>query len=229
MKQATTILAALAMGALNVLAGTPAPAPSGKGMPPPMPVEACPGGISYTNVELMYVYTDPDGGGDSGDGVNLRLSYALNQSLYIVADAAYNDYGGADSTQLALGIGGHISLTKNIDLAGDAGVVWVDQETSYAGLDDDDFGWYVRPHFRGKWGCLEAHLGALYVDVDGDSVRVQNDNTAFVSYSTYSWGIEQWSGFLDLYYHLNANWDIAGGVVIGEDFNAFRAGVRYRF
>jgi TonB dependent receptor len=219
------------MGAMNLLAGTPAPAPTGKGIVPPPPGDPCPGGISYTNLELMYVYTDPDGGGDNGDGVNLRLTYALNQNLYIVADAAYNEFEDTEQTHLALGIGGHISLTNNIDLAADAGVVWYDLSSDYNdefGLDDNDFGWYVRPHFRAKWGCLEAHLGAQYVDVDGDS-RTYQTGTAFVATNTVGWEINDWSAFLDLYYHLNANWDIAAGASLSYDFNAFRVGVRYRF
>ena len=236
MKQATTILASLVMGALTAAAGTPAPVSTGKssGKSQPLVVtDPCPGGISYSNIELLYQYTDPDGGGDNGDGVNLRLSYALNQNLYLVADAAYNDFGGTDQTNLALGIGGHMSLTQNIDIAADAGVVWVDGDVSATesrlGIDGDDFGWYVRPHFRAKFGCLEAHLGARYVEVSGDSVRVGSDNNFNVVPGTYGWEIEEWSYFLDLYYHVNTNWDIAAGVSVSDDYNAFRAGVRYRF
>lgn len=224
------------MGAITAAAGTPAPVITGKSTgksQPPAVTDPCPGGISYSNIELLYQYTDPDGGGDAGDGVNLRLTYALNQSLYLVADAAYNEVGSFDQTHLALGIGGHMSLTQNIDIAADAGVVWYDQDVSAAadaaGLDGDDFGWYVRPHFRAKFGCLEAHLGAQYVEVNGDSVRVQAPGTTAVTFNTYSWEVEDWSYFLDLYYHVNANWDIAAGVAVSDDYNAFRAGVRYRF
>lgn len=233
MKQATTILASLVMGAFTAAAGTVAPAPVGKNPVIPPAADPCPGGISYTNIELMYVYTDPDGGGDNGDGVDLRLTYALNQSLYLVADAAYNDFGGWDQTHPALGVGGHISLTQNIDAAMDAGVVWYDQELSAfedrAGLDGDDFGWYVRPHFRAKFGCLEAHLGAQYVEVNGDSVDFDNQVRGTTHSKSIGWEIEEWSYFLDLYYHINANWDIAAGAAISDDYNSFRAGVRYRF
>ena len=65
--------------------------------------------------------------------------------------------------------------------------------------------------------------------MNGDSVRVGTENQFEIPSGSYGWEIEEWSYFLDLYYHINANWDIAAGAAISDDYNSFRAGVRYRF
>ena len=227
MNKTTAILATLAMGAVSALAGTvPAPAPSGKGKVPvgPAPLDPCAGPISYNNVELLYVHTNPDGSGDDYDGANLRLTYSPLQNFYIVADATYSDSEYVQDTTIALGIGGYLPLTENIHAAVDGGVVWFNRDIEGWG-DDDDFGWYVRPHLRAKWGCLEVHVGAQYVDVGGgDNYR----QTAFVA-NYGSWEIEEWSGFAQLYYQFAPSWDLTAGVSVSEDRTSISGGVRYRF
>ena len=52
MNKTTTILATLALGVVSAAAGV-APAPSGKGVSPPPPMDPCAGPISYNNVELL--------------------------------------------------------------------------------------------------------------------------------------------------------------------------------
>jgi hypothetical protein len=195
-----------------------------------MPVDRCAGGISYTNAELLYVFTDADGG-DESDGVDIRLSYALNDMLYVAASYSLFDWdSNMEQEYTTIGLGAHMSLTSNIDIAMDAGVIWWNQDTAHASIDGEDFGWYVRPHFRGKWGCLEAHVGAQYVDVDGsDGVRVTSTTTPPVTTTFPGWEVSEWSGFLSLYYQLNQSWDLTAGVVIADDFDQLNAGIRYRF
>ncbi|HEX2749680.1 MAG TPA: hypothetical protein VHM91_16840 [Verrucomicrobiales bacterium] len=209
MKQATTILAALALGAGSVLAGT-APAPSGKG-PAPTPIDPCAGPISYNNIELLYAYTDFDDSGlDNGNGGKLNIEYSPANNFYITVGAEYLDADYGNAWLLNGGIGGYIPLTSNIHLAADAGILWsqVELDNVVGDDSDSDTGWYVRPHLRGKWGCLTAHLGAEYTDVFND---------------------ERWSGFLNLYYQLNPSWDLTAGVRVNEDATTITAGVRYRY
>lgn len=236
--KSTTILAALAMSAVSALAGTtPAPAPSGKNIAPPPPSDPCAGPISYNNIEALYLYTDLDGG-DSYDGIGARIEYSPMQNLYLAAGGSWNDSDWMEDSTLSLGIGGYLPLTENIHAVVEGGAIWVNRDYDGYGiiserydLDDDDFGWYVRPHLRARWGCLEVHAGAQYVDVGGsDGVRVLNDNTSFVSYTTYgAWEIEEWSGFVNLYYQLAPGWDVTAGVTFAEDRNTISGGVRYRF
>ena len=234
MKKTAVILATLAMGVAASIAGTvSAPAPSGKGKVPvgPAPMDPCAGPISYNNVELLYVHTNPDGSGDDYDGANLRLTYSPMQNFYIVADATYNDSSYVQDTTLALGIGGYLPLTENIHAAVDGGVVWFSRDIDAWG-DDDDFGWYVRPHLRAKWGCLEVHAGAQYTDVGGSDGRrvIDPTNVISVSYITVgAWEIEEWSGFAQLYYQFAPSWDLTAGVTFSEDRTTISGGVRYRF
>jgi hypothetical protein len=228
MNKTTAILAALAMGAASALAGTtPVPTPSGKGKVPvcPAPVDPCAGPISYNTVELIYIHTNPDGSGDDFDGANLRLTYSPLQNFYIVADATFSESSLAEDLSLAFGVGGYLPLTENMHAAVDGGVVWYQRDFDlYA--NDDDFGWYVRPHLRVKWSGLELYIGAQYVDVGGsDGYRVIRSGVAHVG----AWEIEEWSAFANLYYQVAPGWDLTAGIDYSEDRASISGGLRYRF
>lgn len=228
MKKATTILAALAMGAVTAAAGTaPAPMSSGKGPAPSAPVmDPCAGPISYSNVELLYAYTDIDNYSDNGNGARLNIEYSPFQNLYFRFAGSYDTFDtngdnhvaaaagnyGSDSIDywtVSAGIGGYVPLTENIHLAGDAGIIY-EKWDGGGGGNDDDTGWYVRPHLRAKWGCLEAQLGAQYTDV--------GDNSS-----------DEWSGFAKLYYQVSPGWDLTAGVRYSDNITEWSGGVRYRF
>jgi len=214
----TTILATLA-SVMTVTAGV-------KPVPPVVvqTADPCAGPISYNNAELLYAYTDYDLGGDSGDGVILRLEYSAWDNFYLAGGASYHEADGIDLWSLTAGFGGYVPLTENIHLVGEAGVLWtswdgedvwvVDSSDPNLGYwddgEDDEFGWYFRPHFRAKWGCLEAHVGALYSDYGGDFE-------------------DEWAGFVNLYYQVAPNWDITAGVTFGEDTTMITGGARYRY
>lgn len=217
----TTILATLACATATAFAGTkPAPAP----MPVKAP-DACAGPISYNNAEFLYAYTDYDYSSDSGDGLILRMEYSDWDNFYITGSGAYHENDSADLWSLSGGFGAYVALTENVHLVGEAGALWhsVDGEDYFVSTDssdptigywdnndDDDFGWYVRPHLRAKWGCLEAHVGAIYGDVGGDFE-------------------DEWAGFVNLYYQVSPGWDVTAGVSFGEDTTMITGGARYRY
>lgn len=222
MKTTTTILATLVMSLAAATAGVePAPAPSGKGVAAPPPVDPCAGPISYNSVELLYANTDLDAGGDSGDGVQLNVEYSPMSNLYFRLGGEYATFDNADVWYIYGGIGGYIPLTENIHLAGDGGVVYAD--VSYDGtyatptkgssndgdLDGGQTGWYLRPHLRAKWGCFELHAGATYRDL---------------------WDDSNWTYWASAYYQVAQNWDITAGYADGDDDGSvITAGVRWRY
>ena len=207
MKKTTTILGALSLGIFTATAGVaPAPVHTGKSMPPP-PADPCAGPISYNNIELLYANTNWDGGGDNSDGVRLNVEYSPMQNVFLTAGVEYATDDYADAWLLNLGVGGYVPLTNNIDLAADAGLLYYDVDYDRGGSDSDT-GWYVRPHLRAKFGCLTVHAGAMYADV-ADS--------------------EEWSWFANVYYQLNANWDITAGIRDNDEAQTITAGVRYRY
>jgi hypothetical protein len=215
-----TVLLTMLAGIVTASAGVqPAPPVVIKGQDP------CAGPISYNNAELLYAYTDYDLGSDSGDGVILRLEYSAWENFYITGGAAYHEAAEIDLWSLSAGVGGYVPLTQNIHLVGEAGVLWTtwdgpdvwvpdgsaDPNAGYwDAAEDDEFGWYVRPHFRAKWGCFEAHAGAVYSDYGGEFE-------------------DEWAGFVKLYYQVSPGWDITAGVTFGEDTTMVTGGARYRY
>jgi hypothetical protein len=215
MKKTATILAALALGVATASAGV-APAPTGK-MPPPPPMDPCAGPISYNNIELLYASTDIDVADDSADGGVLRLEYSPMANLYLAGSVEYVDFDYGNLWMFTAGVGGYFPLTENIHLAADAGWLYIraesDSESSMGDDSESESGWYVRPHLRAKWGCFTAHAGALYRDLGDDWSSESSD----------------WSWFINLYYQLNANWDLTVGYMDGDEFETITAGVRFRY
>jgi hypothetical protein len=223
MKKTATILATLALGVTSTFAGVaPAPVQTGKGQPPPPPMDPCAGPISYNNVELLYAYTDWDDFDTDGDGGILRLEFSPMANLYFTAGGEYHDFDFGEIWYLSAGIGGYFPLTQNIHIAADAGLLYADIETDDYLIptpvgdngdgdffeDDGDWGWYVRPHLRAKWGCLTVHAGATYTDVNE---------------------FEEWSWFVNGYYQIWHNWDITVGYRDGENADVVTAGLRWRY
>jgi hypothetical protein len=220
MKKTTSLIAALTLGAATAFAGThPAPMSSGKNPPPPPPADPCAGPISYNNIELLYAWTDFDHANNDGNGFQLNLEYAPTSNFFLTAGAEYSTGDDVDLWLVHLGIGGYFALTPNIHLAVDGGALWSDISIDNNGPvvnplgngngdgDGNEWGWYIRPHLRAKWGCLTVHLGAEYRDIfRGD-----------------------WAGYGKLYYQINPAWDLTAGVRFSEDETQVTAGVRFRY
>ena len=210
-------------------------ASTGKSSPPPPSMDRCAGPISYSNVELSYLNTDVDGNGGRLDGASLRFEYSIAPNFYMTAGGDYStgdgpnysrlDYGslldGTDLWTVRLGIGGSWALSENIHLVGEVGAMYFDASTefnyvpgpndilpaSHYTYGDSDWGWYVRPHIRAKFGCLEIHAGAEYQDAWEDN----------------------WAYFGNVYYQVAQGWDLTAGYRDGEDSTQWSAGVRYRY
>lgn len=215
--------ASLTLLPCNIQAGSSYVA-TGKGVaqPPPPPVDPCAGPISYSNIELLYAYTSFDnnlGSNNHTNGAQLNIEYSPFKSFYLTAGGEWFNESGADLWILHGGIGGYLPLTDNIHLAADGGILWTDAEfdnNAVAGNDShSDTGWYIRPHLRGKWGCFEAHAGALYRDMGDFNTGGSNNG--------------RWAGFAQLYYHLTPSLDLTAGVLADNDLTQVTGGIRWRF
>jgi hypothetical protein len=216
---------ALLTGAFALLTLLPAAAgtyvSSGKtaAPPPPPPPEPCAGPISYSNIELLYTYTDfDDDFGDHANGGRLALEWALAERWYLALGVNFMDGDNVDLWVINGGVGVSIPFTEHIHGVLEGGALWSDLDFDENILNDDlddnsgEWGWYVKPHIRGKWGCFEAHVGALFREMDdvGDSDG-------------------RWAGFGKIYYHLNNSWDVTVGVLFEEDTTEYSGGIRWRF
>jgi hypothetical protein len=218
MNKTAVILSALTASVLSAAAGT-VPQSSGKVIPtaPPAPMDPCAVPISYNNVELLYAYTDWDDIDDHGNGGILRAEFSPFQNFYVALGAEYHEVSDVNIWALSGGIGGYVPLSENIHLAADGGVYWynidVDSDPSSSannGFNEDDVGWYVRPHLRARFGCFEIHAGAKYTKVD-------------------DFDIDEWAAFADLYYQVSPGWDLTAGVQYSSDRTQVTGGARYRF
>ncbi len=199
-----TLTIACLTGAMMMTAAVAGPTSSGKSaksvaLPPP-PAPACASGISYSNVGLDWGHTWLDGNNDDVNGVNFDASYAIIDKLYVHGTASWADTG-SDEWGFTAGLGYGLPLVKNLDLVVEAGGFW--------GSDSSDKGWYVFPHLRGKWGCLEVHAGAKLICPDGDS--------------------NFWEAHVNAYYEIAPNVDLHVGGIFADDADTLQVGVRFKF
>ena len=215
MKKTCTILMLMAFGLASATAGVaPAPAHSGKSVPPPPSADPCAGPISYNSLEVLYANTSGDYSEDDADGFRVNFEYSPAANFYVRATGSYDEADYWDTWGLSLGVGGYIALNENIHAAVDGGVLYedfsLDARGNLRGFDDDDTGWYVRPHLRAKWSCFEIHAGATYSDI---------------------WDDTDWAWFAQVYYQVAQGWDISAGYSEHDDSDGdvWTIGVRRRF
>ncbi len=112
---------------------------------------------------------------------------------------------------------GYFPITNNIHFVAEAGVNYAN--LSLADFDDintDEWGVYVTPHFRMKWGAFETHVG--------------------VNYTSNELALSEWSAFAKLLFAVSPEVDlfIAGSYGL-DDSDGFdevfggQAGVRFKF
>jgi hypothetical protein len=199
----TTVLAATT--ALS-FAGTTmiAPAPSGKGGPPPKMSEPCPDILTYNEVEVSYVHTDADG--PSADGADIRVLYGLAQGVFAYGDAGFLS-GDFDNTSLDLGLGAYLAVCKNFHIVGRGGYSYFDADEA------DSHGWHAAVGGRLQIGCnLELNAKVQY----GDLVDFEDGN--------------YWSYGVGGAWHFNDAFALTAEYIFGEDDTwSARGGIRFKF
>ena len=213
----TLALLALAVVTTTAQAGTSAPAPSGKGVIAPT-IE--PDSISYSNASLSWLRQWGNVGPLDLDsnGVALALEYSPINNLYVAAGGSWSDLelsfgplsANGDFWNANAGIGGYIPLTSNIHFVTEVGANYSDLSGT------NEWGFYVTPHVRAKFGKFETHLGATY--------------------NTNDLALSEWTGFLRLLYEVAPSVDLFVTGTLGlsdsngtEDLVGLNVGARYKF
>lgn len=204
------------LAAASVYAGTPV-APMA---PEPTVVEQSL--ISYSNLSLGYNYTSADflGVDVDGHGAGIGVEFSPVNHLYLALRGSWTDIDlvgvDFDYWQGNAGIGGYIPLTENIHFATEVGASYADLSLADFNLGTDDWGVYVTPHFRMKFGAFETHVGVTY-----------NSNDLVTS---------EYNAFVRLMFEVAPQFDLfVGGNVGLDNGNAFdnvfgaQAGVRFKF
>lgn len=225
-------LAALScsMFAAAAFGGTSAPAKQSQPVEPlPEPVL-----ISYNNFSLNYNYNSADllGLDVSSHGIQAGLEFSPVKHLYFALNGGWSnvevDLGGLglgiddadfDYWTVNAGVGGYIPLTENIHFVTEVGASYANLGLNDFGTSaelDEDWGIYVTPHFRAKWGIFETHVGVTY-----------NSNDVVVS---------EWTGFARLLFEVAPNVDLFVAGTIGfeeqdgfDDVYGGQAGIRIKF
>ena len=220
MIRSSIALLALSLAASGTYAGTPV-APMGKA-PVQQPVYEEPVLISYDNVSLYYQYRTADflGIDVDGHGAGLGLEISPVDHLYFALGGSWTDidFGvDLDYWQANAGIGGYIPITNNIHFVTEVGVNYAN--LALADFDDistDDWGVYVTPHFRAKWGFFETHVG--------------------VSYTSNELVLSEWNAFAKFLFEVSPELDLfVAGTYGFEEADGFddvfgaQAGIRFKF
>jgi hypothetical protein len=135
--------------------------------------------VRYTYAELGYVNVDVDQADIDGDGFALRGSYALPNSLFLYGEFLDADLDfDTDFTNIEVGLGGHLTIERGIDLVGRVGI-----DNLEIGRDDED-GLALAVGLRGKAsGNLEFEGLVRYVDLgsDNDDTSLRGEGRYFFS------------------------------------------------
>ena len=163
-------------------------------------------GVSYSYIDLNYVNTDLERG-PSGDGFGARGSVEFGGNFFVFAEYATLDFDNVDADQYAVGLGGFMELTGEIDLTGRIGYVEADLSGGGLGLDDD--GYMASLGVRGRMDSFELEGQGIYRD--------------------FSDGGDEFALNIAGRYYFTEN--IAAGVEyeIGDDAQNFIVGVRFTF
>lgn len=231
MLKSTLAALSFSMFAAAAFGGTSAPAAKQPQQLEPLPEPAL---ISYNNFSLGYLYTSGDAIGldVDGHGIQAGLEFSPVKHLYLALNGSWSnlevDLGGLglgidnvdfDYWTANAGVGGYIPLTENIHFVTEVGASYASLNLNDFGANidlGDDWGIYVTPHFRAKWGIFETHVGVTY-----------NSNDIVVS---------EWTGFARLLFEVAPNVDLfVGGTIAFEEQDGFddvyggQAGIRIKF
>jgi len=175
LKKTFTSLACLLLAAASY-AGEAAPAKE----PVAPTIAPEPEEISYSNFSLAYGYQSADFLGQDVDahGIVAGLEFSPVKHLYFALNGGWSnvelDLGGLglgvndadfDYWTVNVGVGGYIPLTRNIHFVTEVGASYASLDINDFGANfnlDEDWGVYVSPHFRAKFGIVETHLGVTY-------------------------------------------------------------------
>ncbi len=167
-------------------------------------------GLNYNYIEAAYLDTEIDDGLDvDGDGPALRGSFALNETFFVEAGYATQDFDfGIDLDRWTVGLGAHTPLTEQVDLIGRVSYVDAEIDTNFGSADDDGFGLGVG--LRGRVAeQFELEGGINYVDLDD-----AGDDTSLA---------------LGGRYYLTEQFAVGAGVEFGDDVTSWHLGARLQF
>ena len=164
-------------------------------------------GVSYSYIDVNYVNTDLENG-PSGDGFGARGSVGFGGNFFVFAEFLTLDFDNVDADQYAVGLGGFMELTGEIDLTGRIGYVEADLSGD-GGLGGSDDGYMASLGVRGRMVAFELEGQGIYRD--------------------FSDGGDEFALNIAGRYYFTENFAAAAEYEIGDDAQNFIVGIRFTF
>lgn len=214
----TKIALLMLCGTMMAHAGTPTPAA--------LSPTVAPEEISYDNLSLSWLRTWAEVDGlpvdVDGNGIGASLEFSPVKHLYLALGGSwsYAEFSGpggsidADYWTFNTGLGGYLPLTDNLHFVTEVGAHYGNLDFG-GNLQADDWGLYVMPHLRAKFGAFETHFGAIY-----------NGNDA---------ALAEWSAFARVLFEVCSGCDLFVTGTCGFDSQTFdnafglNVGLRVKF
>lgn len=142
-----------------------------------LPCAALADGFDYTFVEGGIVNSEIDGADVDGDGFGLSGSFAVGDSMRIIAGYDDVEYdvgilGDVDGTVITLGAGFNTGLTADLDFVAD--LSYVDAEVANGVASVDETGYRIGAGVRGRTSSkLELEAGLMHLDLDGSDTGIR--------------------------------------------------------
>ena len=164
-------------------------------------------GVSYSYIDVNYVNTDLENG-PSGDGFGIRGSVGFGGNYFVFAEYTTLDFDNVDADQYAVGLGGHMEMTSEIDLTGRIGYVEADLSGD-GGLGGSDDGYMASLGVRGRMDAFELEGQGIYRD--------------------FSDGGDEFALNIAGRYYFTESFAAAAEYEIGDDAQNFIVGIRFTF
>lgn len=170
--------------------------------------------MSYRYFQLGFVETNSDISREDADGIGMRGSFGFAKNFFVFTEASDLQAGGYDNdrNRYAVGLGGLVPVTENLDVVGRVGWARAEVDDGEGSVDADGF--VAGAGIRGQAGeHVEFEIGVVHYDYG----------------SRYGSRLDDTGAELAVRWHFNKRLALALEYTDAGDRSTFLAGVRVSF
>jgi hypothetical protein len=164
--------------------------------------------MSYRYFQIGYLNTNTDISREEADGIGTRGSFGFAENFFVFTEINRQQVSSVDVNQYAVGLGGHVAVSDNVDVVGRVG--WARAEFDGGEGSTDGNGYVAGAGIRAQAGeHAEFEVGAVHYDFGSGA----DDTGAEVA--------ARWN--------FNKRWALALEYSDFGDLSTFMVGVRINF
>lgn len=168
--------------------------------------------MNYRYFQMGFVETNSDISRENADGVSMSGSFGFANDFFVFTEANLQQVQNRDANQYAVGLGGHVPVTDNLDVVGRVG--WARAEVDGGEGSADANGFVAGAGIRGQAGeHVEFEVGVVHYDYG----------------SRYGSRLDDTGAELAARWHFNKRLALALEYTDAGDLSTFMAGVRINF